>query len=453
MSAPAAWQLSARITRWCVVVGTSFVALLAVIGVVLEHLETQQELDAIVAEELGEMVAAFAASRGAPADFAACATELQASHPDDGMAWRVWRDGDGSVWSSLGRAQLVTQLPETRALAPALDNNSRWRTTALTPEFTVGLLLEGGREVASERQFLSVALATVACAAGMSFLAGRILGRRIGGVLREIASETRAGHTTAVAALPTELGEVVLALNEGLARIRGESDQARLLASGLAHELRSPLQNLLLQAEVVLLRERDPAEYRGALARQIVELQELIRAVDNLVTLCAPPEARRARHGERFDLAAEIGLRLRGEEERARRANVALVRLLPASLSMRGDRESLMLALRNLVANALDWSPAGGRVEVRIGSDDNGVHLQVDDQGPGVPEAERARVFLPFERGQARPDGRVGYGLGLALVRTVVELHQGTVRVTSSPLGGASFRLEIPHPPGEALRE
>jgi len=120
---------------------------------------------------------------------------------------------------------------------------------------------------------------------------------------------------------------------------------------------------------------------------------------------------------------------------------------------MRGDRESLMLALRNLVANALDWSPPGGRVELRIVADEEGVHITVDDQGPGVPESERARIFLPFERGPARPDGRLGYGLGLALVRTVAELHHGSVEVTNSPLGGASFRLDLPHAPAEAVLE
>jgi len=448
MSAPANWQLSARITRWCLVVGTSFVALLAVIGCVLEHVETQHELDAIVEEELEEMVASFGATHGTPEDFAASAAELQDSHPDDAMAWRVWRT-DGTPWTSLGPAELARRLPQARELAPDVGSDSRWRTAALTPELTVGLLLEGGREVASEREFMIAALSSVACAAGMSFLAGRFLGRRIGSVLREIASETRAGHAAEVAALPAELRDVVLALNESLARVRSESDQARLLASGLAHELRSPLQNLLLQAEVALLRERESAEYRTALARQVVELQELIRGVDNLVTLCAPPEARRARHGELFDLAKEIGLRLRGEEERARRAQIEIVRDLPPSLPLRGDRESLMLALRNLVANALDWSPPGGRVEMRLGAEGGGVYLQVDDQGPGVPEAERARIFLPFERGPARPDGRVGYGLGLALVRTVAELHQGKVTVDSSPLGGARFRLELPHAVGE----
>src|SRR5262249_53710416 len=143
--------------------------------------------------------------------------------------------------------------------------------------------------------------------------------------------------------------------------------------------------------------------------------------------------------------AAEARLRLRAEEARARPNGIELALELPASLVFRGDREGLMLVLRNLVANAVDWSPSDGRVEVRVEEHDHSVRVSVDDQGRGVPEADRERVFQPFERGSARPDGRLGYGLGLALVRAVVEQHHGTIRIESSRLGGACFRVELPN--------
>jgi signal transduction histidine kinase len=111
---------------------------------------------------------------------------------------------------------------------------------------------------------------------------------------------------------------------------------------------------------------------------------------------------------------------------------------------VRGDRETLVLALRNLLANAIDWSPEGGRVEVRLNAVDGHCAIEVDDQGPGVPVEEHERIFQPFERGSRRAKGRIGYGLGLALVRTVAEMHDGTVEVTRSALGGARFRLSFP---------
>lgn len=458
MSPAGPWLLSRRITRWCVLVGTGFVALLAMVGIVLVHIETANELDALVSEELGETIRPFAESGRTPQDFAAIAVALQESHPFNAMAWRVWKRADGSQWGSFGDAQLLALLPAKSSEQPSTGSFMLWRTAQLTPELEVGLLLAGGGQVAGERTFALVALSIVALAAGMSFLAGRLLGRRVGRVLGGIAAESRANALEDASAhatdgLPLEMRAVVEAQREALARIRAESDRARLLASGVAHELRTPLQNLLLQAEVALLRERPAGEYQSALSKQILDLQELIRAVDNLVTLCAPPEARRALFGQSFDFATEARLRLGGEQARAAQKGIALELDLPASLPFRGDREGLMLVLRNLVANAIDWSPARGRIEVHLGERAQTLSLAVDDQGRGVPEAERQRVFLPFERGSARADGRLGYGLGLALVRTVVEQHRGTVHIADSPLGGASFRVELPNPREAALAE
>jgi signal transduction histidine kinase len=453
------WSLEARITRWCVGVGTGFVALLAIIGCALVYVETGRELDAITEEELAEMIGAFGSSPGRREDFAAASASLQRSHPDDGMAWRVWNRADGSRWGAFGRSELLERIPVTAGVAPDLDALSRFRWASLSSELDVGLLLQGGPEVASERLFFLVAGCTVLAAAGASYLAGRFLGTRIGGTLHAIAKETRA----AVQAqdlrsdpgnLPDEIVAVVAALREALTRIRDESDQTRLLASGLAHELRSPLQNLLTQLEVTLLRARTPEQYAGIIARQLADLQELIRAVDNLVTLCAPPEARRARHAQAFDLVAEARLRLAAEIERAAREGVRVRLHFPAELSVRGDRETLVLAMRNLLANAIDWSPAGGEVDLRLALAEERFAIEVDDQGPGVPLQERERIFQPFERGSQRPKGRIGYGLGLALVRTVARLHQGSVHVSSSPAQGARFRMEVPQSaprPGEVV--
>jgi len=435
-------------------VGTGFAGLLAILGCILVHIETARELDAIAEEELEEMVSAFAASQGRPEDFASASETLQLSHPDNGMAWRVWRRADGSRWGSFGRADLVALIPVAVGLEPGLGYFQRWQRDELNAELELGLLLDGGREVAGERLFFLVATSTVVAAAGVSFLAGRFLGRRVGGALRQIATETRSAvHASDLSGdlgnLPEEIEDVVAALRESMARVREESDKARLLASGLAHELRSPLQNLLMQVEVALLRQRSPAEYGAALARQLADLQELIRAVDNLVTLCAPPEALRARHGETFDLAAEARMRLAPELDRAARESVRVELDFPATLPVRGDRETLLLALRNVLANAIDWSPVGGRVDVRLRTADGIQLIEVDDQGPGVPLADRERIFRPFERGSQQPKGRIGYGLGLALVRTVAELHEGRVLVTDSPAGGARFRMEIPSEPAE----
>lgn len=441
------WSLERRITLWCTLVGVGFVSLLATVGMLLVHHETRVELDAIASEELEEMIGAFASTAGTPADFAATCHTLQLSHPDDSMAWRVWRRTDGSTWGTFGREHVTALLPERARDEPVLARILRWRTAALTEELEVGLLLEGGREVASERLFALVAFSTVAGASVISYAAGRALGRRVGNALRATAERTRNAVRAADLAgspsgLPEEIVDVVAALRDALQRIREESDRARLLAAGLAHELRSPLQNLLTAGEVTLLREREPAEYRGAIGRQLEDLRELARAIDNLVTLCAPPETRTRR--ESFDLAEQARLRLEPDLARAARAGVQVELAFPPALPFVGDRETLVLALRNLVANAIEWSPSGGRVVLAARATDAGCEIEVDDQGPGVAPEDKERIFRPFERGRPRSDGRLGYGLGLALVRTVAELHGGNVTVETSPAGGARFRLSLP---------
>jgi signal transduction histidine kinase len=147
---------------------------------------------------------------------------------------------------------------------------------------------------------------------------------------------------------------------------------------------------------------------------------------------------------EDFDLGHEAQLRLDREVPAAARRDVQLRLTRRGDLAFRGDREAILLALRNLVGNAVAWSPPGEVIEVTIEGHDDCVEVTVDDAGPGVPAAERDRIFQPFHRGRASPGARSGYGLGLSLTRTAVEAHGGSVVVDESPSGGARFRLRLP---------
>jgi len=450
---PASWSIATRITRWGLMITLGCVISLGTVAFIFLYLEARTEIDELASEELSELRTAFLATEGTPEDFAATCQVLGQHHPHDPMAWRAWQRRDGSLWTTAGDQDLVRQLPDSplaeQALA-GLDDAYRWRTAAIGPDLTVGLLLDGRHQMMSAQGFLLAAVPLLLVSAGASWLATRLLGQRISRLLAEVsASAQKAALDSSPAPharedLPSELQAVSLALRDALQRIQRESEGARLMASGLAHELRSPLQNLLMQAEVALMKERSAPEYRAHIAGQFDELQELIRAVDNLVTLCASPRMRRSSRTEAFDLALESRLRLEPMRERARHAGVALRLDVPHSLPFTGDREGVTLALRNLLANAIDWSPAGGRVELRMAVEGEQVEVRVEDQGPGVALDERERVFEPFYRSPAPRQGRVGYGLGLALVATVCESHAGSVTIGTSPLGGALFCLRLP---------
>jgi two-component system heavy metal sensor histidine kinase CusS len=248
--------------------------------------------------------------------------------------------------------------------------------------------------------------------------------------------------------VPREIGDVVSALGDMLGNIRTEADRTRLLTAGLAHELGSPLQNLIGETEVVLMRDHDAEEYRTVLRSHLEELRDIGHAVGNLMTLVSISQATGPREAERFDLSDEARLRLRRERAHAGRRQIQLEEQLPEEADLVGDREAIWLAVSNLVANAIDYSPTGGRVRIVMRADEREVTVSVEDSGPGVPEGEREKIFEPFYRGETMKNRRAGYGLGLSISKKAVDAHGGTLRVDRSPeLGGARFRLVLPRTP------
>jgi signal transduction histidine kinase len=414
------------------------------------HSSIQDEIDALAREELDETRAYFINRQPTPEAFAPVAVEMEREHPENPMAWRIWRR-DGQVWGEFGARELLAPLGPEPPLDAGIRRLSDARRLSLGPlggGLMAAVVLEARTQSAGFQHFLLVALAFVSLATGVATLAGRRLARHVSGLLAAVAASARTENAAETwvppSAAPEEIRAVVLALQDTLRRIREEDENARLLVSGLAHELRSPLQNLMGETQVALLREREAGEYRRVLESQLEDLGELSRVVDNLVTLSSLEEALRRRSVERFDLGAEAQLRLSRELALASRRGVTLELESEGALLIDGDREALLLALRNLVTNAIEWSPQGKKVAVRMHRVPGGLEILVDDAGPGVPVEERERIFRPFHRGPAAQGRRVGFGLGLALTHSAVRAQGGRIEVGESPLGGARFRILLP---------
>ncbi|MDF1837619.1 MAG: HAMP domain-containing sensor histidine kinase, partial [Planctomycetota bacterium] len=235
------------------------------------------------------------------------------------------------------------------------------------------------------------------------------------------------------------------ALTDGLLKARLERERSSLLIAGIAHELRSPIQNLLGETEVLLMRDRSLEEYRAVLVSHSDEIQDLAREIDNLVTLCAHESNQESSSRESFDLGHEIELRLPRELIRAKRHKVDIQAHSEGDLAMTGDREALLLMVRNLVGNAIAHSPEGGVIHVSATGMDGEICLTVEDQGPGVRPENRESIFEPFQRGQDLPGTRAGFGLGLALSREAVRSQGGRLTVSDSPHGGACFEARLPN--------
>lgn len=439
---------------------STLLLLAGVAGLSAWYLEqsVRRELESLAREELDEMRVLVSLQAPSREDFARLVSDLASQHLEVPVAWRVW-EGSGNLWGEFGATVLLGQTPppdspprETRWLGSART----WRVEDLRHGLRAGVLLDGREPLALLRRYQMFALTLLGIGTVLSLAGGALFGRRMARLLEQVAAGVRAVRNPEqelaleLGSAPEEIRGVAEALRGMLAGIRREAERARLLTAGMAHELRSPIQNLLGETEVALLRERSSEEYRAVLESHLEDLRDLTRVVDNLVLLCAPGQPAEPGREAAFDLGREAELRLERQADQARRHGVRLALERQGDLVLRGDREALLLALENLVGNAVQWSPPGGQVEVTLDGGADSIVVLVDDQGPGVPPSERERVFEPFYRSPAPAGRRVGYGLGLALARAAAAAQGGKIGIEVSSAGGARLRMVLPRRQGSA---
>jgi two-component system heavy metal sensor histidine kinase CusS len=369
-------------------------------------------------------------------------------------AWRVWNLDNGDIVVEFDQGELLDE--RSPAIEPAgqtarLDRGRRWRTEPLAQGLALGVVVDGSGPIGELRHYQALAGALMLVVAMVSLALGAYMIQRMTSLLRRVAESARAVHEPTsepveleLTDAPDEIRDVVDALRDLFRRVRAEADRSRVFYASMAHELRSPIQNLVGETEVALFEERAGPDYRRVLESNLEELRDLGDAIDNLIAICSERRPGAGAELEDFDLLEEARIRLARERTQALRRQVELDIAGEGDLGMRGDRESLLRALRNLAANAIQWSPAGARVEVRLADRGEEVEVAVDDAGPGVPDELKERIFEPFARGPALDGHRIGYGLGLAIVRAAVDAQGGEVEVGRSPLGGARFRMALP---------
>jgi signal transduction histidine kinase len=256
--------------------------------------------------------------------------------------------------------------------------------------------------------------------------------------LRRIAADVqrRDVHTLApidAIPVPQEIAPLIDALNHLLLRLQAAFQTQRAFVADAAHELRSPLTAVRLQLQL-LDRAPDEAariEARGELGAAV---DRAIHLVEQLLTLARnePRASGDELAAISLDAAAADGIADSHALAQARGIDLRLD-ATPGCL-VRGDREALRVLVRNLVDNAVRYTPAGGRVQVRVHPAGDAIVLEVIDSGPGIPAAERERVFDRFHRRASAPEG--GSGLGLAIVRAIAERHGARIELGDAPGGG-----------------
>lgn len=264
----------------------------------------------------------------------------------------------------------------------------------------------------------------------------------------------------------TEVGRLATALNTMLAELRDaiarrDETEARLrqLVADGSHELRTPLTSIRGYAELL---SRGAASTPEDVARSIGRIEaEAVRMsgiVDDLLLLARLDSAPDPRHRP-VDVLTPIADVV--ADARVRHAGRAIeIRHLTdppwqdAAPTVLGDDAQLRQVITNLLANAVRYSPEATPIRIEVGVRDGRVRIAVIDQGPGLAAGTEARVFERFYRGDgARSRSQGGAGLGLAIAAGLVERHQGTITYEPTPGGGATFVVELPHPPDPSMQE
>lgn len=238
-----------------------------------------------------------------------------------------------------------------------------------------------------------------------------------------------------------ELAQLQGVLVDTKARLDAYRAQQKRFVANAAHELRTPLTIIRTEIDLALRKERPAEELRQALREARTEVDRLALLAQQLLNLeCMSPAQMSMGKG---DLAALVRESMMGLSSAAQAREVMLNADIPASLITVMDALSMRQAVDNVIGNAIKFAPSHSQVNVSLFHNENVITLWVDDAGPGVPEDERQFIFEPFYRGR-NASIPAGAGIGLAIVRDVVQLHRGSVACESSPLGGARMLLCLP---------
>jgi two-component system OmpR family sensor kinase len=358
------------------------------------------------------------------------------------FAIQVW--DPGGVLLYLSGAGVV--LPKSRAGYETVTvDRQDWRIftladTGRTIQVAAPITLRSGRATAMALRILVPVLATIPL---YGLLIWFIVGEgmrplvQIAGAIRRRAPSSL--EPLPEAGLPEEVAPMVSELNALLGRLREAIDKQKRFTADAAHELRSPLTALQVQLDM-LARARSPEESRDALESLRAGMKRAARLIEQMLTIARlDPEAA----GETFtevdlaSLAAGVAAELEPLAE-AKKIELRLERMDAART--RGQAQALYTLVRNLVDNAIRYTPPAGRVSLQTRIENGQAIVQVDDTGPGIAPEERGRVFDRFYR--LPGSDAEGSGLGLAIVREIARVHGAEVSLGES-YGGRGLRAAV----------
>ena len=364
--------------------------------------------------------------------------EVSASHEyEQKLAFQIWDEKNLLVRSSAAPASAMSLRAE--GYSEALINGQPWRVLTkwdARHEFMIQVAEPlAGRESLAHHITFKMLLPTFIALPVLVLLIWFGVGaglRPLQALKREIKQRT-ANHLQAVAmrGVPEEVLPLVNALNDLFARLELAFEGERRFTADAAHELRTPLAALKIQAQVAM-RSTDLDERQQALENVLRGVDRATRLVEQLLTLArVDPETASADY-KPVDLAALAAMVITDLAPLAHAKQIELSLTHKANCHILGDDAQLRLLLRNLLDNAIRYTPAGGQVSVSV-FNLAGVRLEVQDTGPGIAVAEREHVLQRFYR--IAGTGEEGSGLGLSIVRRIAQLHGAQLALKDNEAG------------------
>ena len=267
--------------------------------------------------------------------------------------------------------------------------------------------------------------------------------RRLSQAVQRIISTGRTDARVPLDGTGDALDELTSLFNAMLDKIEGLVTAMRGALDNVSHDLRTPLTRLRGTAEMALASPPDLDRYREALADCVEESDRVLVMLNTLMDISEAESGTMQLQREPVALGDVVSRAVDLYRDVADAKGVALAAETPQAVTVVADRTRLEQVAANLIDNAVKYTPAGGRVDVEVGGANGAAIMRVRDTGPGIPADELPRIFERLFRGD-RSRAERGLGLGLSLVRAIVEAHGGTVSVDSEPGMGSVFTVSLP---------
>lgn len=355
------------------------------------------------------------------------------------------------------RERIFVRVLEGDAETVLLSNAEGWDVSALevgTVSLLDGSMVQVGKSTEARSDILArfratlgfVTLAIIAIALTGGWIATQSAVRpirRLSSAVRRIIETGRTDERVPASADDDAINELTVLFNQMLDRIEGLVRGMRAALDNVSHDLRTPLTRLRGTAELALSGEPDPERYRDALADAVESSDRVLVMLNTLMDISEAESGAMPLTRERFDLceAAERAIELYHDVADSR--DIVLEQGEWSAVPVFADRVRLEQVAANLIDNAVKYTPEGGRVTIEVLAADGRAILRVRDTGIGIPESEQTRIWDRLFRGDQSRTAR-GLGLGLSLVKAIVEAHGGTASVTSTQGAGSTFEIVLP---------